>query len=130
MDRHYAEDLDLTTVADRAAYSRWHFVRRFRELFAETPHQYLIRRRVERAKALLRDGVSVTEACMAVGFTSLGSFSSRFKELVGESPSAYRDRTRAEAAAWARVPSCYTMNHTRPVPDRATSKKHGAGRQP
>ena len=69
-----------------------HFSRQFRAAYGETPYSYLMTRRIERAMALLRGGMSVTDACMAVGCTSLGSFSSRFTEIVGETPSAYRAR--------------------------------------
>ena len=93
MDREYAEPLDVPKLAREALMSTRHFARSFREAFGETPYSYLMTRRIERAKALLRRGeLSVTEVCVAVGCTSLGSFSSRFTELVGESPSAYRAR--------------------------------------
>ncbi|HET6667118.1 MAG TPA: helix-turn-helix transcriptional regulator, partial [Intrasporangium sp.] len=79
----------------------------------ETPYSYLMTRRIERAKALLRRGdLSVTDVCFAVGCTSLGSFSSRFTELVGESPSAYRARDHEAGAA---IPPCIAKIHTRPV---------------
>src|ERR1700709_1433907 len=88
------------------------FSRRFRVAYGETPYAYLMTRRIERAKALLRHGdLSVTEVCMEVGCTSLGSFSSRFTELVGESPTAYRAR---DHRALARVPACFAMRPSRP----------------
>ena len=93
MDRDYAKPLDVPALARAALMSPGHFSRSFRAAFGETPYSYLMTRRIERAKALLRRGdLSVTEVCFAVGCTSLGSFSSRFTELVGESPSAYRAR--------------------------------------
>ncbi|MCP2094306.1 Helix-turn-helix domain-containing protein [Actinosynnema pretiosum] len=89
-----------------------HFSRRFKVAYGETPYRYLMTRRVERAKALLRRGdLGVTEVCMAVGCTSLGSFSARFTELVGETPSAYRAR---EHSAVRAVPGCYAMRVMRP----------------
>ncbi|HEY8474593.1 MAG TPA: AraC family transcriptional regulator [Natronosporangium sp.] len=113
IDRAYAEPLDLAALARSAAVSPSYFSRSFKAAFGETPHQYLISRRMERAKALLRAGeLSVTEVCMAVGFTSLGSFSSQFRRLVGESPSAYQRR--ADRAALARLPACYVKMWTRP----------------
>ncbi|MBY8882349.1 helix-turn-helix transcriptional regulator [Streptomyces sp. PLK6-54] len=113
MDRDYAEPLDVPALAHTALMSPGHFQRSFRAAFGETPYSYLMTRRIERAKALLRRGdLSVTEVCMAVGCTSLGSFSSRFTELVGETPSAYRARDHAEGAA---VPACIAKIHTRPV---------------
>ncbi|RBM21376.1 helix-turn-helix transcriptional regulator [Streptomyces sp. PT12] len=113
MDRDYAQPLDVPTLARDALMSPGHFSRAFRAAFGESPYQHLMTRRVERAKALLRRGdLSVTEVCMAVGATSLGSFSSRFTELVGESPSAYRARDHSAAAA---IPPCVVKNATRPV---------------
>jgi len=111
IDREYAKPLDVPTMAQRALMSPAHFSRKFRAAYGETPYNYLMTRRVERAMALLRGGMSVTDACMAVGSTSLGSFSSRFTELVGESPSAYRAR---EHPAVEAMPTCFAKLHTRP----------------
>ncbi|MFE4535621.1 helix-turn-helix domain-containing protein [Streptomyces scopuliridis] len=113
MDRDYAEPLDVPALARAAHMSSGHFSRSFRAAFGETPYSYLMTRRIERAKALLRRGdLSVTEVCFAVGCTSLGSFSSRFTELVGESPSAYRARPHDGSAA---IPPCVAKIFTRPV---------------
>lgn len=113
MDREYAKPLDVAALAQVAHMSMGHFARSFRSAYGETPYSYLMTRRIERAKALLRRGdLSVTEVCFAVGCTSLGSFSSRFTELVGESPSAYRARDHGEAAA---IPACVAKIYTRPV---------------
>jgi AraC-like DNA-binding protein len=113
MDREYAEPLDVASLARTAHMSPGHFARRFRAAYGETPYGYLMTRRIERAKALLRGGeVSVTDACMRVGCTSLGSFSSRFTELVGETPRAYRARSHPEAAA---VPGCIARILGQPV---------------
>ena len=91
MDRAYAEPLDVRAVATVAHVSEAHFIRCFRQVFGETPHRYLQRRRVERSMFLLRETErSVTEICLDVGFTSLGTFSRTFREIVGETPSAYR----------------------------------------
>jgi transcriptional regulator GlxA family with amidase domain len=112
MDRAYAEPLDLAALARAALMSTGHFSRQFRAAYGETPHSYLMTRRIERAKALLRRGdLSVTEVCMAVGCTSLGSFSARFTELVGETPTAYRQR---DHGALASVPGCVAKEITRP----------------
>ncbi|GLP72131.1 MULTISPECIES: helix-turn-helix transcriptional regulator [unclassified Streptomyces] len=112
MDREYTEPLDVPALARTALMSPGHFQRSFRAEFGETPYGYLMTRRIERAKALLRRGdLSVTEVCMAVGCTSLGSFSSRFTELVGETPSAYRARPHEEIAG---IPPCVVRRHTRP----------------
>lgn len=88
IDRDYAEPLDLDGMAAEAGYSRFHFARAFKTAYGETPRTYLTRRRIERAKPLLRTAnLSVTEICFLVGFASLGSFSARFRQLVGRSPS-------------------------------------------
>src|SRR5215471_10452474 len=92
IDRDYAEPLDVPAMARTALMSPAHFSRKFRAAYGETPYSYLMTRRIERAKSLLRQGVSVTDACVTVGCTSLGSFSSRFTEVVGETPSQYRAR--------------------------------------
>ena len=112
IDRDYARPLDVPTMASRALMSPAHFSRQFRAAYGETPYSYLMTRRIERAMALLRTGVSVTEACMAVGCTSLGSFSSRFTELVGVTPSVYRA---SEHGAVSAMPSCVAKVHTRPA---------------
>ena len=107
-----------------------HFSRCFKEAFGETPYYYLMSRRIERAKALLRRGdLSVTEVCMEVGCTSLGSFSSRFSELVGESPSSYRARSHDDSAG---IPPCVAKIFLRPVRtessiDRIVPRPSGQG---
>jgi AraC-like DNA-binding protein len=91
MDRSYAEPLDIRAVAAVAHVSEAHFIRSFRSVFGETPHRYLQRRRAERSMFLLREtDRSVTDVCLDVGFTSLGTFSRMFREIVGETPSGYR----------------------------------------
>ena len=112
MDREYARPLDVATLARAALMSSAHFSRQFRAAYGETPYAYLMTRRIERAKALLRGGgLSVTEVCMAVGCTSLGSFSARFTQLVGETPTAYRA---GDHSALASVPGCLARDLTRP----------------
>jgi AraC-like DNA-binding protein len=112
IDRDFARALDVPTMARKALMSPAHFSRQFRAAYGETPYSYLMTRRVERAMALLRGGMTVTDACMAVGCTSLGSFSSRFTELVGETPSAYRAR---EHSAVEAMPACVAKIRTRPA---------------
>ncbi|PPL19316.1 helix-turn-helix domain-containing protein [Microterricola pindariensis] len=131
IDREYARPLDVPTMAARALMSPAHFSRRFRAAYGETPYSYLMTRRIERAMALLRGGASVTDACLAVGATSLGSFSSSFTEITGETPSAYRRR---EHSAVRAMPSCIAQAHTRPVraarparPARESSRIEEAG---
>lgn len=108
MDRDWAEPIDLDALAAHAGYSRYHFVRVFRDLYGQTPGQYLSRRRIERAEDLLRTAdLSVTEICTLVGFTSLGSFSSSFKKHTGLTPSEYRARHVGQGAAL--IPGCYAL---------------------
>ena len=111
IDRSYAEPLDVPAMARPAIMSPAHFSRKFRAAYGETPYAYLMTRRIERAKALLRQGMSVTDTCFAVGCTSLGSFSSRFTEIVGETPSQYRARDHTDFEV---VPACMSMVMTRP----------------
>lgn len=89
IDRRYAERVTIAEVARTVNLSPAHFTRSFRRVYGESPHQYLLTRRLERAAALLRHGMGVTDACMMVGFSSLGSFSTRFSEVYGVTPSAY-----------------------------------------
>jgi AraC-like DNA-binding protein len=125
MDRAYAEPLDVRAVAAVAHLSEAHFIRSFRATFGETPHRYLQRRRVERSMFLLREtDRSVTDICLDVGFTSLGTFSRTFREIVGETPSGYRERHPPLEA-----PNCVQMAAMRPRvafsarADRAVSEK-------
>jgi AraC-like DNA-binding protein len=112
MDREYSRPLDVAALARAALMSTAHFSRQFRAAYGETPYSYLMTRRIERAKALLRRGdLSVTEVCFAVGCTSLGSFSARFTELVGQTPTAYRGR---DHSALVSVPGCVARDATRP----------------
>ena len=130
IDREYAEPLDLDAMASEAGYSRSHFARTFAAAYGETPRAYLTRRRIERAKTLLRSAnLSVTEICFLVGFSSLGSFSSRFRELVGRSPSSYRDEAVARTGA-PPIPGCVVMMWTRPHPDDQQSARSAAPATP
>ena len=110
MDRSYAGPLDVPTLARIALTSEAHFIRTFKQTFGETPHRYLQRRRLERAMALLREtDRPVTEICLEVGFTSLGTFSRTFNRILGMSPTAYR--ARAEPLD---VPDCFASAYLRP----------------
>jgi AraC-like DNA-binding protein len=111
MDRDYSLPLDVPSMASAALMSPSHFSRKFRAAYGETPYTYLMTRRIERAKALLRQGMSVTDACVAVGCTSLGSFSSRFTEIVGQTPSQYRSLDHSGSEV---IPSCVSKVATRP----------------
>lgn len=111
IDREYATPLDVAAMARAALMSPAHFSRRFRAAYAESPHAYLMTRRIERAQELLRSGASVTDACLAVGFTSLGSFSARFTQVTGMTPTRYREMDHGDLAA---VPPCMARLHLRP----------------
>ncbi|MBY8855533.1 AraC family transcriptional regulator [Nocardia sp. CA2R105] len=109
-DRHYAEPLDLDGLAAAAGVSKYHFLRCFAATYGRTPALYLAERRIERAQDLLRaTNVTVTEACMLVGYSSLGSFSRKFTDLVGMSPSAYQAKFAIEGAP--HIPGCYIFMH-------------------
>src|SRR5262245_19461668 len=116
IDREYATALDLDVMAREAGYSRFHFARAFAAAYGEPPRAYLSRRRIERAKSLLRSAnLAVTEVCFLVGFESLGSFSTLFKRLVGEPPSEYQRRM-ARVGGPPPIPGCVVMMWTRPHP--------------
>lgn len=105
IDESYYLQLDLTEISKHACLSRYHFLRLFRDAFETTPHQYLIQRRIEKAKELLRvRSLSVTDVCLEVGFESLGSFSALFRRCVGTGPVAYRKR---EMDSLRKVPGCF-----------------------
>jgi AraC-like DNA-binding protein len=113
MDRSYAAPLNVDELARIALMARSHFIREFRRVFAETPYRYLQRRRVERAMFLLRHrSETVTDVCVAVGFTSLGSFSRTFTGIVGLSPTAYRDAVSTQPQS---APTSFAMRWTRPA---------------
>ena len=114
-------------MARVANYSKFHFARVFADAYGETPQVYLSRRRIERAKDLLRAAnLTVTEICMLVGFESVGSFSSRFRELVGVSPSEYR-RSFVGAGAPPPIPGCFVLMWTRPAKNRNPEEANAAG---
>jgi len=114
IDRDFGLPLDLDAMAREAGYSRFHFARAFATAYGETPRWYLTRRRIERAKTLLRTAnLSVTEICLLVGFGSLGSFSSRFRDLVGQSPTEYRAAA-VQAGGVPPIPGCFVLMWTRP----------------
>ena len=116
MDREYAKPLDVASLARAVHMSAGHFSRQFRRAYGESPYQYLMTRRIERAMTLLRRGdLSVTEVCFAVGCSSLGTFSTRFAELVGVPPSVYRERG---APFRPGMLPCIAKQVTRPVRNR------------
>jgi len=112
IDLCYDLPLDLDEISSHACFSRYHFLRLFRQAFHITPHQYLVERRIERAKELLTsDNLRVTDVCFEVGFQSLGSFSSLFRKSVGHAPITYREKSRQTQAAKRSVPGCFLVMH-------------------
>ena len=122
MDRSYPHPLDIPALARIAFVTEAHFIRTFRATFGETPHRYLQRRRVERAMFFLRETErSVTDICLDVGFSSLGTFSRTFRDIVGESPTDYRKRAEVPSA-----PTCFTMSWMRPSSFGEARVRNGA----
>jgi AraC-like DNA-binding protein len=127
VDRAYAQPLDVAALARAAHVSPHHFIRRFKEAFGETPYQYVLTRRVERAQELLRNtDLTVTEICLEVGFQSLGSFSSAFHRVAGMSPTDYRASAPADPPA---VPACWAARWTRPYSAGMEKRGAQAGKQ-
>src|SRR2546422_10867463 len=121
MDRDYAQPLDVAALARGAFVSEAHYIRTFKNTFGETPHRYLQRRRVERAMFLLREtDRQITDICLDVGFTSLGTFSRTFRDIVGLTPTDYRERTEIMIA-----PTCFTIAYTRPSSFGEAAHKNG-----
>jgi AraC-like DNA-binding protein len=126
MDREYSRPLEVAELARAALMSTAHFSRRFRATYGETPYSYLMTRRIERAKALLRRGeLTVTEVCFEVGCSSLGSFSASFTQITGETPTAYRSQ---DHRALQTLPGCIAKDLTRPARKRARSAASGSGK--
>ena len=124
IDREYAQPLNVEELARGAHMSAGHLSRQFKAAYGESPYSYLMTRRIERAMALLRGGdMTVTEICFAVGFSSLGTFSTRFSELVGFPPSAYRERAAGEMAG---IAPCVVKQVTRPIRNREATPPTGA----
>src|SRR4026208_1626216 len=110
IDLCYALPLDLDEISSHACFSRYHFLRLFRQAFNKTPHQYLTERRSERAKELLSaDELRVTDVCFEVGFQSLGSFSTLFHKSVGHPPITFRETSRETKAAKRQIPGCFMV---------------------
>jgi AraC-like DNA-binding protein len=113
-DARYYEPLGVDDLAGAAGLSRAHFSREFRRAFGESPHAYLLTRRLERAAALLRTtDNSVAEICLAVGLQSIGSFTTSFSRTYGKSPTAYR-ASFPPASAYVRIPGCVVRAYSRP----------------
>ncbi len=116
IDTHYADKIDLANIADEAYFSKFHFIREFKNIYRKTPHQYLIFVRIEKAMELLKTNLPVSTVCYAVGFESLSSFSGLFKRIVGITPSLYIDRhqkikTQIVNSPLTFIPGCFAQKH-------------------
>jgi len=123
MDARYREQLEVPTLARAAHLSPAHFTREFRRTFGETPHRYLLTRRLERAAALLRNtDHSVADICLEVGLRSVGSFTTSFTQTFGASPTAYR--AAHPPATRARIPTCVLLAWARPQSSSFREDRH------
>lgn len=116
IDNNYTDKIDLNSISDEAYFSKFHFIRLFKSAYGKTPHQYLKYVRIEKAKELLKNNISVSEACFSVGFDSLSSFSGLFSKVVGKSPSLYlkhqqETQKKISQTPLAFVPGCYAYQH-------------------
>jgi len=116
IDNNYTDKIDLNSISDEAYFSKFHFIRLFKSAYGKTPHQYLKYVRIEKAKELLKNNISVSEACFLVGFDSLSSFSGLFSKVVGKSPSLYlkhqqETQKKISQTPLAFVPGCYAYQH-------------------
>jgi AraC-like DNA-binding protein len=116
IDTHFAEQIDLDSIADEAFFSKFHFIRLFKQIYERTPHQYLISVRIAGAKQLLRSGMSATDTCYAVGFESVSSFTGLFKRQTGVTPSVYRQQQLDLQSAIRKaplnfIPNCFAETH-------------------
>jgi AraC-like DNA-binding protein len=116
IDANYARNIDVSNISDEACFSKFHFIRLFKQTYGKTPHQYLTAVRIEKAKALLQTENSVSDVCLLVGFESISSFSGLFKRHVGAAPSTYMEHQQKLAVEKKRVPlnfvpACYVTNN-------------------
>lgn len=116
IDSNYAERIDIDNISDEAHFSKYHFIRLFKEIYGTTPHQYLKNVRIEQAQQILKEGKFISDACFSAGFESLPSFSGLFKKIIGQSPSSYVKQYRniskkVNKTPLAYVPSCFTYQH-------------------
>ena len=116
MDEHYADELDLDHISEQAYFSKFHFLRLFKQIYGQTPHQYLAKLRLEKARLLLAKGSSVSEVCLMVGFLSNGSFTTLFKRTYGITPSSYQEqqiklREELRTKPLKFIPNCFADAH-------------------
>ncbi len=110
IDTHFCNNIDLDNIADEACFSKFHFIRLFKTIYRNTPHQYLTRVRIENAKTFLKKGISVTETCYNVGFDSVSSFTGLFKQYTKLSPSAYQQQYNKRQQEIKRAPLQFIPN--------------------
>ena len=116
IDAHFAEPIDVKAISSEACFSKFHFIREFRAIYDRTPREHLSHCRVERAKEYLGEGAQVLDACLAVGFSSLSSFSRSFKRATGSTPASFRAaalhrQAKGRAQPLAFVPDCFSGAH-------------------
>lgn len=108
IDRHFSQKIDVSQIAEEANFSKFHFIRLFKHAYGYTPHQYLKNVRINRAKQLLNQNISITEVCFAVGFDSVSSFSMLFKKMAGRYPSEYlQERKNRQKQPLCFIPGCF-----------------------
>ena len=110
IDEHFGDNIDLDNIADEAFFSKFHFIRLFKTIYRTTPHKYLIVVRIEKAKMLLQNDITVSEVCYSVGFDSVSSFTGLFKRIAGITPSAYQQQQANLRADIAKTPLKYIPN--------------------
>ncbi len=116
IDDHYADKIDLDNIADEACFSKYHFIRLFKNIYGNTPHQYLTAVRIEKATLLLQEAMPVSEVCLAVGFETLSAFGGLFKRATGFSPSAFLEKQRQMRIEILQeplkfIPACFIYQH-------------------
>jgi len=110
IDTHFSDEIDLDNIADEAYFSKFQFIRLFKTIYGETPHQYLTRVRIENAKELLQKEISITEVCFTVGFYSISSFTALFKRYTNICPSEYQQQFKNRAVQIKKTPLQFIPN--------------------
>jgi AraC-like DNA-binding protein len=116
IDNNFTDNIDLNNISDEAYFSKFHFIRLFKNAYGKTPHQYLTSVRIEKAKQMFQHGKTVSFTCNALSFESLGSFSRLFKQITGISPSAYimqqnERKSQTIALRLSFIPNCFARNY-------------------